>query len=44
MERWIHPHRIITTVEQALAVDAEARRLAFDTLGNNGVASGVRSS
>lgn len=44
MERWIHPHRIITTVEQALAVDAEARRLAFDTLGNTSVTSGVPSS
>lgn len=44
MERWIHPHRIITTVEQALAVDAEARRLAFDALGNTGATSGVPSS
>jgi len=44
MERWIHPHRIITTVEQALAVDAEARRLAFHTLGNTSVLSGVPSS
>ncbi|MEE4270850.1 MAG: 1-deoxy-D-xylulose-5-phosphate reductoisomerase [Thermoanaerobaculales bacterium] len=44
MERWPHSHRCLSSVEQVLAVDAEARRLATEVLGNTGTVSGVPSS
>lgn len=34
MDRWPHRHRPVASVEQALAVDAEARRIATRLLGN----------
>jgi len=44
MEEWNHPTRPVSTVEQALAVDVEARRMAATVLGNTSAASGVPRS
>jgi len=44
MERWPHSHRCVASVEQVLAVDAEARRLATEVMGNTGTVPGVPTS
>jgi 1-deoxy-D-xylulose-5-phosphate reductoisomerase len=44
MERWTEPSRPIASVDQALAVDAEARRMAVEVLGNTSPSLEVPSS
>jgi 1-deoxy-D-xylulose-5-phosphate reductoisomerase len=44
MEKWNSQTDPISTVEQALAVDAEARRMAATVLGNMSAVAGVPNS